>query len=1357
MVAVNPRPNPYVGPRAFETGEVIYGRDRELQELLDLLIAERIVLLYSPSGAGKTSLIRAGLIPRLQQEGFHVLPPIRLNQELPQAVVSRVGEGDSSVQPDTLQSDGTNRYLLSALLSLEEGLPAEQRMELGQLTKLTLSEYLQARPEPTGVKEEPGGEPTQVLVFDQFEEVLTLDSTDQAGKAAFFAQLGATLRDRNRWALFSMREDYVGALDPYLRPIPTRLSNRFRLDLLSVTAAQQAIQQPVRTQGVEFSPKAVNKLVNDLRQIQVQRPDGSMDIRPGPYVEPVQLQVVCYHLWQRLPADKTEITEADLSAIGDVNQSLARYYATQVEAIATAASVKERVIRSWFEHELITESGIRSLVLMGVEQSKGLANSAIRLLENAHLIRAEKRLGATWFELAHDRLIGPVRSDNSAWFQQHLSLLQRQAGLWARQERPDTLLLRDEPLEEAERWAAAHPDELSAVDQEFLEACLEVRAREQQARAAEERERQLKLVAAQKIAEAQRLRAEEQARAAAKLRRRAYILAAVLILAVLIAGLAFINQQAATRNARVALEQRAAAQAASTLAYQNAATAQAAGELASKNALRAEANAAAAQAASTAAVAAQSTAEYNARVALEQEQIARQQASLARSRELASLAFSLLKKDSALTLLLSREALDISPTGQALDALLRGLQRNLSSTAEKFDQVIPKQEIDIYSLASSPDGRKIAWGGTDGLIRVWDLTAREQAWFKVVTPGKTVYAMTFSPDGTTLVTGDAAGVLSFWDAESGQRLRTLPTNIAEIYTLAYSPDGSTLAYAGKNLGTLPNLFSRNLKDDTITSFRIREGEVQESLSIAWSPDGRILASAGRDRIVHIWDAQTGMEIEQLKNRIVDNQLVRIFEGPVHRLAFSPNGKWLVTGGDDHESGAKDKTLMIWDTSAWADAEPLIFRGPEADLRALAFSPDGQTLVSGYTNGEVYIWNFNQQQATQVLKDHNRPVLALEFSQFDEALLLVSSGLDRLITLNNLIPLQTLFNPLSQGKGSSTRLGVNQDDTLAVVGNMNSSLRYWQLTLSSGEENEIDLNPLPVSNRYFLSPDGSQLAIVLEDGKIQVHDRNQNQDHLIEIPSMIVTEVDADGQTQQKQEQAAIDSLAFSPDGARLAGGTCAQLRRTTDPASQETLESCLSNDIYVWEIVTTELIHRFSSGKTSAILSLAFHPTEDEILATGFRDATIQLWNLTEERALGLPLVGLGGAVTSLAFHHDGDVLASGSANNLIALWNISPPQLIGDPLTGSDGSVTGLAFSRDSSVFYSGTDKGTLLRWDLEQWKEIACELAGRNLTQSEWEQFFPGETYRPTCNQYPLQTATATPAATPTANPLGTPTASP
>ena len=77
------RTNPYVGPRPYRRGETLYGRNQESAELADLLIAERIMMLYSPSGAGKSSLLNASVIPKLEENGFDVLPVARLNLEPP--------------------------------------------------------------------------------------------------------------------------------------------------------------------------------------------------------------------------------------------------------------------------------------------------------------------------------------------------------------------------------------------------------------------------------------------------------------------------------------------------------------------------------------------------------------------------------------------------------------------------------------------------------------------------------------------------------------------------------------------------------------------------------------------------------------------------------------------------------------------------------------------------------------------------------------------------------------------------------------------------------------------------------------------------------------------------------------------------------------------------------------------------------------------------------------------------------------------------------------------------------------------------------------------------------------------------
>src|SRR5260221_9736370 len=160
------RRNPYVGPRAFRTGEKLFGRGHETAELVDLLIAERIVLMSSPSGAGKSSLINAGVIPIMRENGFKVFLPIRVHLGLPTDIV---------VPPNT------NRFLFSLMLSLEESQPVEHRLPLNQLIGMKLEDYL-SHLEATG--------DSSLFVFDQFEEILTIDPGRRAPKQEFCDQVG---------------------------------------------------------------------------------------------------------------------------------------------------------------------------------------------------------------------------------------------------------------------------------------------------------------------------------------------------------------------------------------------------------------------------------------------------------------------------------------------------------------------------------------------------------------------------------------------------------------------------------------------------------------------------------------------------------------------------------------------------------------------------------------------------------------------------------------------------------------------------------------------------------------------------------------------------------------------------------------------------------------------------------------------------------------------------------------------------------------------------------------------------------------------------------------------------------------
>jgi len=416
----NTRENPYVGPRAFTTDEKdqkkFAGRDREILALYRLLIADRIVLLFSPSGAGKSSLVNAGLCPRMLDKGFKVLPVVRVNLPLPDELAQR---------------DGVNRYVMSMLHILEaeradlqgaaEQQPEDNRsMEQGfsneQLATFTINDYLRqylCPDDAKGNEEEEIIEPKSLLIFDQFEEILTSDPNDDQGKREFFAQLGGALAESRRWALFVVREDYVAALEPYRRFLPTRLASSFRLDLLGYESAKEAVVKPAQLMKVSYTDEAVEYLIKELRSVRVQRPDGSWEpeLQLGRYVEPVQLQVVCHRLWEKIGDDKT-ITKEQVSQLGSVDESLAEYYAEKVEETEATVGVPQKDIRIWFDTALITANNIRSQVMWDKDKSGDLDNNAILYLEKTHLIRSEARRGIKWLELAHDRLIEPVRENN---------------------------------------------------------------------------------------------------------------------------------------------------------------------------------------------------------------------------------------------------------------------------------------------------------------------------------------------------------------------------------------------------------------------------------------------------------------------------------------------------------------------------------------------------------------------------------------------------------------------------------------------------------------------------------------------------------------------------------------------------------------------------------------------------------------------------------------------------------------------------------------------------------------------------------------------------------------------------------
>jgi hypothetical protein len=226
------------------------------------------------------------------------------------------------------------------------------------------------------------GEGHLVLIFDQFEELLSIDPTDWKNQKVFFRELGTALQDGSVWTLFSMREDYMGGLDRFIRYIPGHLQTTYRLDFLDRHAARVAIQRPARERNLEFADDEEALLVTKLGKVLVARPCEAPKEVDAPYIQPFQLQVVCRRLWTLVERAQGD----DFSAIGlqdvknhtHISTALADYYAAAVADVARDTGVDEMAIRRWFEQQLITRDGFRTQTLMPPESGQADSGELLR-------------------------------------------------------------------------------------------------------------------------------------------------------------------------------------------------------------------------------------------------------------------------------------------------------------------------------------------------------------------------------------------------------------------------------------------------------------------------------------------------------------------------------------------------------------------------------------------------------------------------------------------------------------------------------------------------------------------------------------------------------------------------------------------------------------------------------------------------------------------------------------------------------------------------------------------------------------------------------------------------------------------
>jgi WD40 repeat protein len=1081
--------NPFVGPRAFQTGERLYARERETQRIVDLLIAERIVLLYSPSGAGKTSLINAALVPDLRAERFQVSPIVRVGMEH-----GGLEQGDQAA----------NRYVLSTLLSLEEGLPPGNQRDVAELCRLSLDEYLR----DWGLLDEAGAG-NELLIFDQFEEILTADATDEDGRRRFFEELGGALRDRGRWALFAMREEFVAGLDPYLPLLPTKLRTRVRLDLLQEAGATHAIQQPAAEAGREITDAAARRLVDELRLVNVQRGDERVQL-PGPFVEPVQLQVVCSRLWETAGSEVDRIDVEHVDALGDVERTLGDYYAERVASVAVGAGVPERLIREWFDDELITQTGFRAQVPYGPRGTGDTENRVVALLEDAHLIRAENRRGTRWIELAHDRLVEPVRNDNIGWRAEHLSDLQRQAAHWQAAGRREELLLAGAALAAAETKMAEHAEDLTAVEQDFWEASLAAR------------------------------RARRRQRRATTVTWVSAILALALTVAIVAAVVAVRASDESERLAQVA-----------------------------------------------------------------------------RSRQLATAATSLLDRQPELARLVALEAFRSDPTNEAADALAAALTRATFHLDERW-----RQDADVSGVAFSPDGELIAMANGDGTLRLWATSTGQPHGRPLEGHTGKILDVTFSPDGQLLASTADDGTVRLWETSSGQpRGEPLRNPAAEVAPVAFSPDGRLLATPGTE-GSI-----QLWRTDTGVPHGEPFGDDGEVLAVTFSPDGDLLAT-GNVWGVSLWNTAT----RERHGRLLEGHF-----GEVWAIAFSPDGQLLASGG-------LDATLRLWRTrTGEPHGRPL--GGHDSAVLAVSFSSEGRRITSAGADGTVRLWETaTGAPLTDLLDGPASSSRAAAISP--QGQLLASANDDGTVRLLEIVesepPLGAPLLVLEEEMPVETA-AIGPDGMLLASAYQDGTVQLWDTTTGSRRGEPLEGHDASVSALTF-STDGKLLASADWDGSVRLWDTDEGRPH-----------------GQLSSDQDGVIALSFSPDGQLLvAGGTDGTLR--------------------LWETTTATPRGDPLTGHTDWVRAVTFSP-DGQLIASVSDDRTVRLWETSTGTSLGEPLVGHGEWVSAVAFSPDGRLLASGDVAGALQLWETATGEPRGEPLIALDDEVEDIAFSPDGQL----------------------------------------------------------------------------
>jgi WD40 repeat protein len=1291
---------PFPGLPAFDErlAGVYFGREAETQTILEDLRKmrangePRLLMIVGGSGSGKSSLLKAGVLPRLIHKTadteWVVLPTLRYGEQaneqrtvLDQLAVNLVG-----LFPKDVASTPDWKLLRAKLISDDVKQAVKVFLEISQ--DLTLARNC--------------SNATVLIAIDQFEELFAPSAGPMAGQFLRFLRELLNCRNGQLLAIGTMRSDHLDIYEQSYDALRSPYFQPWRLGPFPPERIEEVIRKPANRAHVDITDELVERLKRDT-----------------PTAEALPLLAFTLEKLYRGYASDGELELKDYVSLGGMEGAIQTCIDRIVPRNSLSASEAVALRLTFVKHlAQVNDKGEVVRLTARWDDLPAAAKPILKKLINERLLstgskdvglenegggKSEQPSGS--IEVAHEAMFR-CWHDLKEWLRTSADILR-----WRRDVRRDRVNeprwtdLRPAQLAVARDWPIKRRDELTSDEVGWIK---------------------------------RGIRWE---------RIRRGIVATVVLVVALLAGIAWWQRNEAENRSQDAEVAKTEAKRQEAIARENADKEVIARNSAEEQARIAESRRLAAASSSVltkypqrslllaveAAKLGQSI--HGLRIAAAGEQSLREALAFVGGRSIAHASASIeavaispdnhwvvtASKDNTLSLWDLRtknpfakpvvlsgheslvKAMTISPDNHWLvtgsyDKMARLWDLSAKDPAAS-PVVLRGHEGAVNAVAISPDNRWVVTGSDDETARLWDLSAKDPAASPVVLRGHgAVNAVAISPDNHWVVTGGRDWITRLWNLRAQDPSATsLELNHGQsVIAVAISADNHWLVTGGEDPSA--RLYDLTAKDPTANSI-VLAGHEKKVSAVAISSDSHWLLTGSADDTARLWDLTA-------RDPAVAPVVLRGHESAINAVAISSKNHWLVTGSEDN-------TVRLWDLSAKdPSANPVVLRGHESAVRALAVSSDNHWLVTGSGDNTARLWDLRNKDASNspvVLRGHESAVTAVAISSDNHWL--VTGSEDTTARLWDLRAKDPSANPnvLRGHQSTILALAISSDNHWLVTGNVGNTASLWDLSSIDQSANPVLLGGYQRAavDAVAISRDNHWLVTGSQDNIVALWDLRS------EDPSVNPIVMLGDNKK--------VSVVVISPDNHWLVAGSEDTTARLWDLKAKDPL----TNPVVL-------------SGHENMVSAVAISP-DNHWLVTGSYDKTARLWDLSAKDPSANPVVlrGHESAINAVAISPDNHWLATGSEDKTVRLWDLSTKDPEASPviLRGHEKAVWTVAISANNRWLATGSEDKTARLWPLQlnELIDLAHVTVGRNFTKEEWSLYFFGESYRKTFPDLP------------------------